>query len=114
MNDPAWHDSCCFLKVDPWDFYSTETTKNDFFQVIWDTRASEVNTSNPTDFIGGYNKPTLPLQLHGVSLGAMAGGIGIRAEKKHFYLLSQIGLFFNAKKHQKTTEFFIRSSSILF
>ena len=77
MNDPAWHNSCRFLELDPGVFYSTETTKNDFFKVIWDTGASEVITSDPADFIGGYNKPTSPLILRGVSSGTIVEGIGL-------------------------------------
>ena len=77
MNDPDWYNSCRLLELDPGVFYSTETTENDFFKVIWDTGASEVITSNPADFIGGYNKPTSPLILRGVSSGTMVEGIGL-------------------------------------
>ena len=80
MNDPDWYNSCRLLELDPGVFYSTETTENDFFKVIWDTGASEVITSNPADFIGGYNKPTLPLILRGVPSGTMVEGIGLIRE----------------------------------
>ena len=77
LSDPNWNHSCQYLQSDPGVYFLGQSTKNDSFKVIWDTGASEAITSDPTDFIGGYNKPSLPLQLRGVSSGTMVAGIGL-------------------------------------
>ena len=78
MSDPFWIQSCLYQEIDPGVSYSSNmTTENDTFKVIWDTGASEVITSDPTDFIGGYDRPKSPLQLRGVSSGTTVAGIGL-------------------------------------
>ena len=77
LNNPIWNNFVQYLQSNPGVYYFGHTANNDFFKVIWDTDASEVITSNTTNFIGGYNKPSLPLQLHVVSLGTMVSGIDL-------------------------------------
>ena len=77
MSNPAWQHSCRYLQSDPGLYYSGHTSHDDHFKVIWDTGASEVITSDPSDFIGGYTKPSSPLRLHGISSGTLVEGIGL-------------------------------------
>ena len=77
MSDPAWSHSCQNIQINPGVHYSNDTNEDDFFKVIWDTGASEVITSDPADFVGGYTKPSSPLRLRGVSSGTMVEGIGV-------------------------------------
>ena len=45
--------------------------------MIWDSGASEVITSEPSDFVGGFTPPATPLRLRGVSSGTFVAGIGV-------------------------------------
>ena len=58
---PLWIQSCWCKQTDLGIYYSTNTTVNDTSKITWDTSASEVITSDPTDFLGGYSKPNLLL-----------------------------------------------------
>ena len=59
LSDPAWKTSCQYLQSDPGIYLSNHNDENDHFKVIWDTGASEVITSDPSDFIGGVYQTKL-------------------------------------------------------
>jgi hypothetical protein len=75
MDDPAWVNACRYSEINPGAYFSSTSELS--FKVIWDTGASEVITSDASDFINGYVKPVTPLRLRGVASGAMVEGIGL-------------------------------------
>ena len=75
LGDPLWLDVCKYVTLDPGVYFATAQPSS--FTVIWDSGASEVITSDPTDFVNGYSTPTTPLRVRGVSSGTLVVGIGI-------------------------------------
>jgi hypothetical protein len=75
LGDPLWLDVCKYVTLDPGVYFATAQPSS--FTVIWDSGASEVITSDPTDFVNGYSTPTTPLRVRGLSSGTLVVGIGI-------------------------------------
>ena len=75
LGDPLWLDACKYVTLDPGVYFTTAQPKS--FTAIWDSGASEVITSDPTDFVNGYSSPPTPLHVRGVSSGTLVVGIGI-------------------------------------
>ena len=75
MSDPTWDMSRMLMQLNPSVFLASDSS--DAFKIIWDTGASEVITSDPSDFVTPYSKPTTPLRLRGVSSGTMVEGVGV-------------------------------------
>ena len=77
LDDEAWVDACRYLALAS-SITHSDTSNSNYFKAIWDSGASEVITSDATDFVNGHKPPTVPLRLRGVSSsGTLVVGVGI-------------------------------------